>query len=99
MTTRGYAFQDIANSIVIRHGYGSNRSIELFERAMKPSCGCKYTIEDVNWLVDNGWLYRKSVYGTTRGSKQSKSYWQASWHHYYGITSKGWAVANKYLNK
>ena len=70
MTTRGYAFKDIANTIVILHGYGSRKTTEVHECCLTPACGCKYTQEDLNWLVDNGYLFHY-VWNGKRGSKQS----------------------------
>ena len=97
MTTRGYAFKDIANTIVILYGYGSRKTTEVHECCLTPACGCKYTQEDLNWLVDNGYLFHY-VWNGKRGSKQSWGGWHSTDHHEYGITRKGWAVAQRYLD-
>lgn len=97
MTTKGHAFQDIAKTIVILHGFGSTKTTEVHYSCLNPRCGCKYTLEDLNWLVDNGYLFHRVWHGTT-SCKQSWGGWNATDHHVYGITKKGWDVAHLYLD-
>jgi hypothetical protein len=96
MTTKGYAFKDIAYKITVFYGHGASKTTEVFYSCLNPECGCKYTLEDLNWLVENGYLFHR-VWNGKRGSKQSWGGWNATDHHEYGITRKGWAVAHKYL--
>jgi hypothetical protein len=98
MTTRGYAFKDIAEYIVSMHGFGSRKTKEVSHSVLNPRCGFNYTLEDVNWLVDNGYLFHY-VWNGTKGSKQSWGGWNARDHHVYGLTKKGWEVAPLYLKK
>ena len=97
MTTRGYAFQDIANYIVTCYEFGSTKTKEVYYSCLTPRCGCKYTLDDLNWLVENGYLFHYVWLGKSNCSKQSWGAYHSTYHHIYGITKKGWAVAHKYL--
>lgn len=97
MTTRGYAFKEIAYHVNLFHGFGSTKTTEVYYSTLCPECGCKYTKADLDWLVDNGYLFHY-VWNGKKGSKQDWGHYHNTDHHIYGLTKKGWSVARKYLD-
>lgn len=109
MTIKGKIFKSYAEEIVKAHGFGSNKMVKHFstsffdeqkEEAKKlDSDEAKMTVLEELWngedfLIESGYLrkYQPEWYGW-RNRRYGKHYGSV----YIGLTEKGWAVANKYL--
>ena len=112
MTITGKVFQSYAQAVIAKHGHGSRKMVKQHDteyihhlqfvasrleregKREEASEVYKSFLDAEKWLIENGWLreYGWSVY--------SKSYHESASRigTSIGLTEKGWAVAEKYLN-
>ena len=112
MTITGKVFKGYAEAVIAKHEFGSSKMVgETDNKVMMAllreiNFDSSLTCEEQgkrsqeigaaqNWLLDNGYLRK---YEASWETKRRHSYAVTACKDYIGLTAKGWAVANKYLN-
>ena len=101
MTVKGIIFKGYAEVISARHGFGSRKMVREYDnkRMMgllreSDSMDTDREIGEAHrWLLDNGYIRDFSY--VHRMSTRVVRYGERK---FIGLTEKGWAVAEKYLN-
>ena len=96
MTEKGKIFKGYASDIVYKYGFGSNKMVTI-----SPDMFTTANIFEAeklrDELISEGYLREYStVHTSSHGSKGFKRY-STMGYHWIGLTEKGWAVANRYL--
>lgn len=97
MTEKGKIFKGYAENIIRVHGFGSNKMVH-YGPDMFCSLDTVKACEVRKELIAEGYL---RAYNTTQTiSHGSKGFRRSSGCpiNWTGLTEKGWAIANKYLN-
>ena len=103
MTVKGQVFKGYVEAIINKHEFGTSKMVsETENKAMmnllrnSDSMDTDREIgEAQNWLIDNGYLQK---YGASFETNKRHLYTVTACKDYIGLTTKGWTVANKYLN-
>ena len=104
LTVTGEVFKDIALMVVMNHGFGSNKMVRRFDLYdfSDIDFNLKEVVHAYFFLIENEYIreYTPSYMGK---SYSAYNYGQIERKvtkngTYIGLTAKGWAVANKYLN-
>lgn len=97
MTQKGKIFKGYVEQIIAHHEFGSNKMVDL-----SPDYFCDLDTYEagklLRELIAEGYLRDHHTKKTfSHGSKGFKQY-DTCYFHWIGITEKGWAIANRYLN-
>ena len=87
MSKCGEVFCDIIKVICWIKGWGTNGATERYPQY-------DGTAKELQWLVDNGYLF----YFTKRRTHSKYKIANRHLSQMYGITEKGWSVAGKYID-
>ena len=87
MTQYGMVFVDIIKSVCWTKGWGTNGTTEMFPSSENS--------KELAWLVANGYLFH---YERVECDKHRNWRYRYRTAQRYGITSKGWAIAGKYID-
>ena len=86
MTSTGKVFAYIIQSVCWTKGWGTTGTTRMF-----PSIN---NGEELQWLVDNGYLFHYEIETYDKHRNWRYKYSTAD---IYGLTRKGWAIAEKYV--
>lgn len=86
MTRRAEIFARIIASVCWTKGWGTTGTCRMYPEQENG--------EDLQWLVDNGWLfhYQYEAYNKARNWRYARSDADI-----YGLTKKGWSVAKQFV--
>lgn len=102
LSVKGNVFKGYVEAIIAKHGFGSDKMVGETENRIMINLLRESSDEDCikigeaqNWLLDNGFIRK---YEASWETNRRHRYSVTGCKDYIGLTAKGWAVANKYLN-
>jgi len=98
LTIKGRFFKEIAHALVEAHGFGTNKMVKRIDLESWQEIGNNPA--EYEEFMEMGYL---RTYQTTYCKKSRKAYNYGELEYctkdtWIGLTAKGWAVANRYLN-
>ena len=103
LTKTGSIFKKLAEKIVLKYGCNSTKTIEGYNVD-----DCREYQQELEWLVDNGYLFRYekcfkqrqchiSTYFDLK-AKHGEDHFNPKTYFIYGLTKKGWDVSRHYVD-